>query len=33
MFTKKIHRQEMKSENTPPSAGPTNDEMPQTLAM
>ena len=33
MLTKKIHRQVRKSENTPPRAGPTTDEMPQTLAV
>ncbi len=30
---KKIQRHDRKSENTPPSVGPTMDAMPQTLAM
>ena len=33
MLTKKIQRQEAYSENTPPSVGPTTEEIPQTLAM
>ena len=33
MFTKKIQRQDRKSENTPPRAGPTTDAIPHTLAM
>ena len=33
MFTKKIHRHDRNSENTPPRVGPTTDETPHTLAM
>ena len=32
-LTKKIQRHEANSENTPPSVGPTTDEIAQTLAM
>ncbi len=33
MFTRKIQRQEANWENSPPNAGPTTDEIAQTLAM
>ena len=32
-LTKKIHRHDVNSENTPPSVGPTTEEIAQTLAM
>jgi hypothetical protein len=32
MFTRKTQRQETYSLNTPPSAGPTTEAVPQTLA-
>jgi hypothetical protein len=32
MLMKKIHRHERNSENTPPSVGPTTDEIAQTEA-
>ena len=33
MLTKKIHRQDSSWLNSPPSVGPTTDEIAQTLAM
>ena len=33
MLTKKIQRQRCSWAKSPPSAGPTTEEMPQTLAM
>ena len=33
MFTKKIHRHEANSANSPPRVGPTTEEIAHTLAM